>query len=301
MTDLLFSLMPDGARLLQPAPARLEKEVQVLVERNMQTMLGHRFLVSEYSTPCGTMRIDSLCIDQHHCPIIVEYKLDSDSSAINQGLCYLDWLISNKAAYQLVVHEALGADVASKIDWTGAKVVIIAGHFTRYDLQAIHQINANLDLYTYCLYEGAMLLRHVGGQRKPDYLSAHSIKSAKPKRSFLSSYTHSPDVVRNRVDRFCSSVMSIADDIVLCDRDDGRFISAPASSSGDLGRLFLTDTLYPKVRLEIFASIDDFEFTAEIRTKKTRKQSFEFSVTDDEYFDHAVEAIRQLYSRSQMG
>ncbi|MBP5935464.1 hypothetical protein [Streptomyces acidiscabies] len=57
-----------------PRFAEVEADVQGLVESHMETLLGVRFLASEYST--GRVhggRIDSLGLDENGAPVIVEF------------------------------------------------------------------------------------------------------------------------------------------------------------------------------------------------------------------------------------
>jgi hypothetical protein len=298
MTEQVFTLTPDGARLHQPAPARLEKDIQNLIERNLDVMLDLTFLASEFTTPCQTMRMDTLCLDKNLCPVVVEYKLDSDDSVLNQGLFYLNWVLNNRSTFQLLVQNILGREYAERIDWSGARVVIVAGAFAKYDLQAVEQIQNNLDLYTYKIYEpGIMVLKHVAGQRRQDYRATSAIRPVKPKMRFADTLDHSPQVVQDRIQRFTDALHSLSDDLVTSDEGEFRIISAPAATIEKLARLYLTEHAYPKLRLEIFGAKEDFELSADLRTKKTRN-GFEFSVTDDEYFDYAVEAVRQAYSKA---
>lgn len=83
----------------QAAP--LEKTLQALIEGQMETFLGVRFLASEYATgKTHRGRIDSLGLDENGCPVIVEYKRHSTENVINQGLFYLDWLLDHQAEFR---------------------------------------------------------------------------------------------------------------------------------------------------------------------------------------------------------
>ncbi|WP_018130350.1 hypothetical protein [Effusibacillus pohliae] len=53
----------------------VEKSLQTLFEKNLEVLLGVRFLESEYSTESiHRERIDTLGIDEDHSPVIIEYK-----------------------------------------------------------------------------------------------------------------------------------------------------------------------------------------------------------------------------------
>jgi hypothetical protein len=302
MSEQCFSISKDGARYLKPMPVRLEKDVQALIEKNLAVMLNVRFVATEFTTPCQQMRMDTLALDNDNCPVIIEYKLDSDSSVINQGLFYLNWLLSNKAVFQVLVQSVLGMDCANQIDWSGARVICIAGQFTRYDTQAIEQIQANIDLMTYASYDGGLfILKLLARQRRADYLSSRQVKEpARSKAAFSVQRRQAPKVIQDRIERILKAITDLSSDLVISEQDQYLSILDPLHRDDLLGRLHLTEALYPKLRLELYAPPLNEEDEAIVRTKKTRN-GFEFSVSDDQSFDLAIEWIRQLYARGSMG
>lgn len=160
MSDIkLFRYTGTGATELAGKSAAIEKALQQLIESQMDTFLGVRFLASEYNT--GTKhrgRIDSLGLDENGCPVIVEYKRHSNENVMNQGLFYLDWLLDHKADFRLLVMERLGKDAAERIEWGGTRLLCIAADFTRYDEHAVVQINRNIELIRYKLFGSDLLL-----------------------------------------------------------------------------------------------------------------------------------------------
>jgi predicted transport protein len=125
----------------------IEKSLQVFFERNLEALLGVRFLASEYTTTNG--RIDSLGLDENGCPVILEYKRSSNENVINQGLFYLDWLLDHRKDFQWLVMERLGKDEAAEIDWSAPRLICVAGDFNRYDEHAVKQIQRNIELIRY--------------------------------------------------------------------------------------------------------------------------------------------------------
>ncbi|MCQ9179838.1 DUF91 domain-containing protein [Streptomyces sp. IBSBF 2953] len=70
----LFHTTNGGVTEVAPRLAEAEADVQDLIEAHMETMLGVRFLASEYSTgPVHGGRIDSLGLDENGAPVIVEF------------------------------------------------------------------------------------------------------------------------------------------------------------------------------------------------------------------------------------
>lgn len=134
----------------------LEKELQNLIEKNMEVFFGVRFLKSEYAITNG--RMDSIGIDENNCPVIFEYKRSQNENVINQGLFYLDWLLDHKADFKLLVIEKLGMEAAEVIDWSIPCVICIAHDFTKYDIHAVNQMQRNIKLVSYRRYDKDLIL-----------------------------------------------------------------------------------------------------------------------------------------------
>ncbi|KUJ68678.1 transporter [Streptomyces albus subsp. albus] len=138
--------------------AEVEADVQSLVEAHMETLLGVRFLASEYSTgPVHGGRIDSLGLDENGSPVIVEYKRGVDAGVINQGLFYLSWLVDHRAEFEHLVRDRLGVTAASQVLWSGPRLICVAGDFTRYDVHAVREHRRSIDLVRYRLFGGDLL------------------------------------------------------------------------------------------------------------------------------------------------
>jgi len=157
MSDLkLFRLQKSAVTQLSVSAMALEKSLQEVFEKNLETLLGVRFLASEFVIEGG--RMDSLGIDENRSPVIVEYKRSSNENVINQGLFYLDWLMSHRKNFEWLVMERLGKGEAEKVDWSGPRLICIAGDFTRYDENAVRQMNRNIDLIRYKRYGDDLIL-----------------------------------------------------------------------------------------------------------------------------------------------
>ena len=159
MSDLkLFRIQDGKAAELQGNAFAVEVSLQRLIENNMETLFGVRYLETEYST--GTRhrgRIDSLGIDENGSPVIFEYKRASNENVINQGLFYLDWLLDHRGEFELLVMRKLGAQAAEEIDWSNPRLVCVAGDFNRYDEHAIMQMNRSIELIRYRDFDGELL------------------------------------------------------------------------------------------------------------------------------------------------
>ena len=105
MSDLkLFRIAKGVAAELVGGSVALEKSLQKVIEDNMETLFGVRFLASEFRTgPRHGGRIDSLGLDENGSPLIFEYKRSMNENVINQGLFYLDWLKDHRGDLRVLV------------------------------------------------------------------------------------------------------------------------------------------------------------------------------------------------------
>jgi predicted transport protein len=144
VSDLkLFRIQDGKAAELQGNAFAVEVSLQRLIENNMETLFGVRFLETEHSTGAKHRgRIDSLGIDEN---------------VINQGLFYLDWLLDHQGEFKLLVMRKLGAQAAEEIDWRNPRLVCVAGAFNRYDEHAIMQMNRSIELVQYRDFDGELL------------------------------------------------------------------------------------------------------------------------------------------------
>lgn len=151
----LFKVKPE-VKALEASTVLLEKELQNLIESNMEQFFGVKFLKSEFVITSG--RMDSIGIDENYSPVIFEYKRSINENVINQGLFYLDWLLDHKADYKLLVIDKYGTETAEKIDWSVPCVICIANDFTRYDIHAVNQMQRYIKLVKYKKYSDDLIL-----------------------------------------------------------------------------------------------------------------------------------------------
>lgn len=157
MGDLkLFSISNSNVSEFSSASMELERSLQVVFERNLETLLGVRFLASEYAITGG--RIDTLGIDENGCPVIIEYKRLRDENVINQGLFYLDWLMDHKASFELLVRDTFDKDTSDSIEWGAPRLICIASEFTKFDEHAVKQMHRNIELIRYRRFGDDLLL-----------------------------------------------------------------------------------------------------------------------------------------------
>lgn len=72
MSDINLFHIKNEVKELKTESVLLEKEIQTLIENNMEIFFGVRFLATEYAITNG--RMDSIGIDENNCPVIFEYS-----------------------------------------------------------------------------------------------------------------------------------------------------------------------------------------------------------------------------------
>jgi predicted transport protein len=137
----------------------VEKDIQTIIEKDMETYLGIRFIATEYST--GKVhggRIDTLGIDENGSPVIIEYKRFVDNGAAIQGLFYFAWLMDHKSEFELEVLKEFGEEISQNIDWSQPRVLCIANDFHKYVIGAIDHMGPNIELIQYQIFNNDILI-----------------------------------------------------------------------------------------------------------------------------------------------
>ncbi len=220
MSDIkLFHYSNESAKELQGTSALIEKHIQNLIESQMETFLGIRFLATEYSTgKTHRGRIDSLGLDENCCPVIIEYKRQSNENVMTQGLYYLDWLLDHKAEFKLLVMDKFDKDVAEKIEWQGTRLLCIAGNFNKFDEHAVSQIHRNIELIRYKLFgSDLLLLELVNAVTSQDmtatYAEGGKTTPSKGDKTFAEQHESASPELKTLYEQVVSYMHSLGDDV----------------------------------------------------------------------------------------
>ena len=214
MADIKLYTINGEVKELSPTTVDLEKQLQTLIEKNMETMFGVRFLESEFVITNG--RMDSIGIDENNCPVIFEYKRSINENVINQGLFYLDWLLDHKADFKLLVMEKLGQKIADEIDWTAPCVICIANNFNKFDLHAVNQMQRNIKLVKYKKYDDLILFEHLNMPNfvvKDEFNNANQVSTDTGKNQ-EEKYNEASEKIKNLCDDIGNYIESLGDDVV---------------------------------------------------------------------------------------
>lgn len=147
----LFQIENKKLSVVEQKDVALEKDLQKLIEENLEAVFSCRFIASEFTTGAiHAGRIDTLALSEDDNPVIIEYKKVESSSLINQSLFYLHRIYDHKGDFELAVHRKLGSDIT--VDWSDIRVICIAPNYKKYDLHAVQVMGANIELWKYRLY-----------------------------------------------------------------------------------------------------------------------------------------------------
>lgn len=152
----IFEIDKGKAKRVRLSEFKLEKDLQHLIENNLETIFNCRLIATEFSTGnIHSGRIDTLAISEDNNPVIIEYKKVASSDLINQSLYYLHWIKDHKGDFQIAANKALGKEV--EVDWSDIRVICLAPEYKKYDLHAVQVMGANIELWQYKTYENGIL------------------------------------------------------------------------------------------------------------------------------------------------
>ena len=152
----LFNITKTTLSTVDQTNFNVEKELQKLIENNLEAVFGCRFVATEF--PTGERhagRIDTLALSEDHNPVIIEYKKIESSDLINQSLFYLNWIQDHRGDFEIAAQKTLGTGV--EVDWSDIRVICLAPNYKKYDLHAVQAMGANLELWAYRLFKNDSL------------------------------------------------------------------------------------------------------------------------------------------------
>ena len=143
----LFSSNHETLVPLDKNPFILEKDIQVLVESNLETLFSLQFVSTEFTIT--EFRLDTLAFDeQANAFVIIEYKKGSSYSVIDQGYSYLSTMLNNKADFILEYNEKTNGTLRrDEIDWSASKVIFVSPSFNSYQKNSVNFKDVPFELW----------------------------------------------------------------------------------------------------------------------------------------------------------
>jgi predicted transport protein len=143
----IFKIEKDNLTDIKELKIDLEKDLQTITEKNLETIFGLKFISSEFSLQ--GFRIDTLSFDEEISAfVIIEYKKDRSFSVVDQGFSYLSLMLNNKDSFILEYARKFKIDIDKiKIDWSQSRVIFLANSFTTYQQNAINFKDLPIELW----------------------------------------------------------------------------------------------------------------------------------------------------------
>ena len=134
----LYNLKNKKLSQINQKPFNLEKDIQNIVEKNLNQLFGLEFISSEFTIK--KFRIDTLSFDKSNKSfVIIEYKKGKSYSVIDQGYSYLSTMLNHKSDFILEYNENTSSNLKrGDVDWTQSKVVFISPNFSTYQKESIN-------------------------------------------------------------------------------------------------------------------------------------------------------------------
>jgi predicted transport protein len=168
----LFEINGEKLKSVQLNPFKVEKEIQNIVEKNVDTIFGLEFVKSEITIE--GFRIDTLCYDkENNAFVIIEYKKDKNFSVIDQGYTYLSLLINKKAEFILEYNEIKNNTLKrNDLDWSQSRIFFLSPKFTDYQKHSVNFKDVPFELWEIKKYSNNTL-----GLSRQETKSTESIES----------------------------------------------------------------------------------------------------------------------------
>lgn len=153
----LFQIRNQQLQRINKDSFKLEKDIQQVVEANMETLFGLEFVRSEFSV--AEFRLDSLAYDEaNNAFVIVEYKKGSSYSVVDQGYSYLSVMLNNKAEFILEYNERTGKQLKrSDVDWSCSRVIFVSPSFNTYQKNSVNFKDVPFELWEIKKFEGGLI------------------------------------------------------------------------------------------------------------------------------------------------
>ena len=155
---LIYKVVKNKLVSIKEKRINLERDLQKIVEQNLETIFGLKFITSEFSL--GRFRIDTLAFDEENKSfVIIEYKRDKSFSVIDQGFSYLSSLLNNKADFILEYNDKMKSNLKrGDVDWSQSRVLFLAHSFTPYQRHSINFRDLPIELWKIQRYEDNIIV-----------------------------------------------------------------------------------------------------------------------------------------------
>lgn len=149
----LFKIENKNITQIKNDPFKLERDIQDIVEKNVNTIFDVEFVKSEFKIQ--NFRFDTLCFDKdNNSFVIIEYKKGKSYSVIDQGYTYLSILLNNKSDFILEYNETMDKNLKrDEVDWSQTKIIFVSPKFSEFQKNSINFKNIPFYLWEISRFE----------------------------------------------------------------------------------------------------------------------------------------------------
>jgi len=153
----LYKINGEKISSLSSITFKLEKDIQSLIEKNLEELFNIQFVKSELSIK--NFRIDTLGYNKEtNSFVIIEYKKERNFSVIDQGYTYLSLLLNHKAEFVLEYNENTNQQIKrDDVDWSQSKVIFISPSYTEYQKHSVNFRDVPFELWEIKQFENNLL------------------------------------------------------------------------------------------------------------------------------------------------
>lgn len=148
---------------------KLERELQHLVEKNLDILFGLEFLTTEFSL--NNFRFDSVAYsEENKAFVIIEYKRGSNESLVDQGYAYLNTVLDRKSDLVLLYNNKNKCNKnISDFEWPNTRVYFISTKFTDYQKVATGYTKMPFSLFEVSSYSnGDVIVNEINENKIAD-------------------------------------------------------------------------------------------------------------------------------------
>lgn len=138
-------------------PFRLEKEIQIIFEKNLDDFTGLEYIKSEFTIKSN--RIDTLAFDpESKAFVIIEYKRERNFSVIDQGVSYLNLMLEYKADFIVEYNESQAKNLKRQdVDWSQSRIIFVSPSFTDFQKQSTNFKDLGIELWEIKRYQDGIV------------------------------------------------------------------------------------------------------------------------------------------------
>lgn len=303
----LFKIEKDEIlTLISEKSFKLEKELQELCEKNLETVFNLKHVRSEFTI--NNFRIDTLAFDpQSKFFVIIEYKKDRNFSVVDQGYAYLSLMLNNKADFILEYNENRKENLKrNDVDWSQSKIIFVSPSFTLYQRESINFKDLPIELWEVKKYENNTInFTHL----KPSG-ATESIKTISKGRKTIEKVSKEikvyaeedhlrgiPDEIIELYSKLKNTILNVGDDITI--KPTKFYI-------GFIARTNITDVHIQKKSLKIWINLRKGELDDPKNLARDISNvghwgngDYDLQIKDDEDLEYIASLIKQSYKKNK--